>query len=165
MELYSRVEIYAWSAVYSWLEICSLVEIYSWVEIYFSCSGCTGSPSTWGRPRSSSSSSVSAGRSHWFPVFHQTPLFWRQNCWIVGTHGEENFSHIDVVSERRLKVSPTGIESIPCFVNECRTHLQDYLWSVNYKVVSWLCISLAAMLVPVWLGRHLFALWVAEGHR
>ena len=21
------------------------------------------------------------------------------------------------------------------------------------------------MLVPVWLGRHLFALWVAEGHR
>lgn len=32
-------------------------------------------------------------------------------------------------------------------------------------VLSWLGISLAAMVLPVWFGRQMFSLWVAEGHR
>jgi len=31
-------------------------------------------------------------------------------------------------------------------------------------VISWLGMSLSAMVIPVWLGRKLFSLWVAEGH-
>merc|ERR1719341_1248604 len=58
-------------------------------------------------------------------------------------------------------MGPTGFQSFtkpPCFGARIAGLL-------GLMVVSWLCISLAAMLVPVWLGRHLFALWVAEGHR
>jgi len=50
---------------------------------------------------------------------------------------------------------PTGFQSFtkpPCFGARIAGLL-------GLMVVSWLCISLAAMLVPVWLGRHLFALW------
>jgi E3 ubiquitin-protein ligase MARCH6 len=36
---------------------------------------------------------------------------------------------------------------------------------LGLMVVSWLALALAAMLLPVWLGRQLFSLWVAEGHR
>ena len=30
------------------------------------------------------------------------------------------------------------------------------------QVLSWLGLSLASMLLPVWFGRQLFSLWVAE---
>jgi len=56
---------------------------------------------------------------------------------------------------------PTGFQAFtrpPCFGARIAGLL-------GIMVISWLFISLAAMLVPVWLGRHLFALWVAEGHR
>jgi len=56
---------------------------------------------------------------------------------------------------------PTGFQAFtrpPCFGARIAGLL-------GLMVISWLFISLAAMLVPVWLGRHLFALWVAEGHR
>ena len=49
--------------------------------------------------------------------------------------------------------------------NPLRVSIKQHSYFADGQVLSWLCISLAAMLVPVWLGRHLFALWVAEGHR
>ena len=74
---------------------------------------------------------------------------------------------------------PTGFQAFtrpPCFgariagllgimVREKPLSIITLTLTFNCQVISWLFISLAAMLVPVWLGRHLFALWVAEGHR
>jgi len=56
---------------------------------------------------------------------------------------------------------PTGFQAFtrpPCFTARIAGLLA-------LMVVSWLVLSLGAMLVPVWLGRQVFGLWVAEGHR
>lgn len=56
---------------------------------------------------------------------------------------------------------PTGFQTFtrpPCFSARIGGLL-------GLMVVSWLGISLAAMVLPVWFGRQMFALWVAEGHR
>jgi len=56
---------------------------------------------------------------------------------------------------------PTGFQTFtrpPCFSARIAGLL-------GLMVVSWLCISLAAMVLPVWFGRQMFSLWVAEGHK